>query len=73
MGTGEQTCAACGVRAPAETMVEVDTEHYQCETCHERRLQDALIPERAPTEDDSITRPIGGDPDEAAHRHGTAA
>lgn len=64
---GERVCASCGTRAPAEEMVEVDDEHYQCEKCHEDVLVDG------PTEeDDTITRPIG-DPDEAAHRRGKAA
>lgn len=69
---GEQACATCGKQAPAEELVEVDNEHHQCEPCHEDVLMDWLIPERAPKEDDTITRPIG-DPDEGGHRGSEAA
>ncbi|MGS2592042.1 hypothetical protein [Streptomyces hebeiensis] len=70
--TRETACTSCGARAPTESMVEIDDDHHQCESCHERHLEDFLIPERAPVSDDTLTRPLG-DPDEAAHRHGSAA
>ncbi|MCA1218978.1 hypothetical protein [Streptomyces sp. 8L] len=65
----EHVCAGCGRRHPAEELVEMADDIYQCDDCLERLPLDHLIDERRPAPDDGPTRPLG-DPAEAGRADG---
>lgn len=52
--------------------IDAGIPEYRCDDCRHYWELDFTQPGRRPVVDDGLTRPVG-DPDEAAHRGGTAA